>query len=437
MRCILGGFATSLALLFSLGCSTPSPMIQSPTAAGLKPSELVHSTDEGVDGHHEQVFHHLFALSENVRESQKPEVIPPKRSALILSGGGSYGAYTAGVLCGWTEAGNRPEFDVVTGVSTGALIAVFAFLGPDYDADLRRSYTTIGPANIYHKKSIALALFSDSLNDSKPLREQIEATISPDVVEQIAMAHRNGRRLYIGTTDLDGRRPVVWDMGAIAASDNPDRRELLCKLLLASAAIPAFFPVVEIPVVVDGKKYVERHVDGGLTQPLFFRPPSIPEDKRSAPLPEVLYGSDEYIIVAGKLYADPHPVRAQVLPIIGSSVTTFLHAQTRDTLVKLYMQTMLTGMKYHLAAIPSDFPAPLSPTDFNTVEMTKMFEEGRRQSLAGTVWRNTPPGVGGREELLQRTGTSLTVLRHRDHPNPTSEPAKNHDPIWRLADKRK
>jgi hypothetical protein len=125
------------------------------------------------------------------------------------------------------------------------------------------------------------------------------------------------------------------------------------------------------------------------------------------------------VIVAGKLYADPQPVKAQVLPIVGSSVITFLHAQTRDTLVKLYMQSMLTGMNYHLAAIPSDFSAPTSPTDFDPVGMTKMFEEGRRQSLAGTAWRNMPPGIGEREELLQRTGTSLTVLPHSGSRSPT------------------
>jgi predicted acylesterase/phospholipase RssA len=148
-------------------------------------------------------------------------------------------------------------------------VAVFAFLGPDYDNELRHSYTSVDSSDIYRKKPVAIALFTDSLNDSEPLLRQIESTITPTVVARIAEGHENGRRLYIGTTDLDGRRPVVWDLGAIAASGKPDSRELICKLLLASAAIPAFFPSVEIPVEVDGKKYLERHVDGGLTQPLF------------------------------------------------------------------------------------------------------------------------------------------------------------------------
>lgn len=398
---------------FIAGCATPEAL-KSPTAAGLRPCDLVHSPDEINDGSCHYELHQFFELGERVRESQRPETLPPKKSVLVLSGGGAFGAYSAGILCGWSESGTRPTFDTVTGVSTGALVAVFAFLGPEYDDELRRSYTEIDSAGIYRTKPIFVALLSDSLNDSKPLHKQIEEAITPEVVAKLAKAHAEGRRLYIGTTDLDGRRPVVWDLSAIAASGKPDSRELICNLLLASAAIPAFFPAVEIPIQVDGKKYVERHVDGGLTQPLFFRPPHIAEEDRSNPLPSMLYGSDEYVIVAGKLYADPYPVKPQVLPIVGSSVTTFLHAQTRDTLVKLYMQSMLTGMRYHLAAIPSDFVGLSSPIDFNPSGMTKLFEEGRKQALEGTVWRNMPPGIGEREGLLQRTGTSLTLLRHHD-----------------------
>jgi hypothetical protein len=199
-------------------------------------------------------------------------------------------------------------------------------------------------------------------------------------------------------------------------------------LVLASAAIPGFFPAVEIPVEIDGKQYVERHVDGGLTQPLFFRPPYIPPDQRHASFPELFYGSDEYVIVAGKLYADAQPAEPRVLKIVGTSVTTFLYAQTRDSLVKLYMQSLLTGMNYHLAAIPGDFPAPMSATDFQPAEMTKMFDEGRRQVLAGTAWRNMPPGVGGSgtEELLVRAGTSLTVVPHL----PPAAPPPAKQPGW-------
>jgi predicted acylesterase/phospholipase RssA len=405
----LARLALALAVFVPIGCAAPHADI-SPMAAGFKPVELVDPTSYGGEGA-PPVSRQMFALAERVRESQRPSVLPPKRSVLVLSGGGSFGAYTAGALCGWTEAGNRPQFDVVTGVSTGAIIAVFAFLGPDFDAELRRAYTTVKSSDVFRKKFLVSALYSNSLNDSEPLYQQIGATITPEVVERIAAEHKNGRRLYIGTTDLDGRRPVVWDLGAIAASGKAGSRALLCKLVLASAAIPGFFPAVDIPVEIDGKPYVERHVDGGLTQPLFFRPPFIPADKRSVPLPELFFGSDVYVIVAGKLYADAQPVKPQVVKIVRNSVTTFIYAQTRDALVKIYMQSMLCGMNYHLAAIPSDFAAPTSATDFQPAEMTRMFEEGRRQVTAGTAWRKMPPGVGGsgKEEQLQRSGTTLTV----------------------------
>ena len=404
--------AISLALCFSFGCVT-SRMSQSPTAAGIKPAELVDLTAYEKTGSPPLVFRQLFAQGERVRESQRPAVIPPKRTALVLSGGGSFGAYTAGVLCGWTEVGTRPQFDVVTGVSTGALVAVFAFLGPQYDEKLHLAYPTVKSKDIYRCKPLPWSLLSDSLNDSKPLLRQIHTIVTPEVVEQIAEAHECGRRLYIGTTDLDGHRPVIWDLGGIAASDKPDRRELICRLLLASAAIPGFFPTVEIPVVVDGKHYIERHVDGGLTQPLFFRPPYFPPEQCGvANLAELLYGSDEYVIVAGKLYADPQPVETRLLKVVGESVSTFLYAQTRDSLVKLYMQSLLTGMKYHLAAVPADFDAPMSGADFDPAAMTCLFEEGRRQVHCGTVWRHTPPGVAGGEELLQRAGTTLSVAPH-------------------------
>ena len=413
MRRVLSWFLISLAFVNIGGCVTPF-MGASPTAAGFKPADVVDLTAYGPNGAAPDIFRQIMILKKRLRESQKPKILPVKRTALLLSGGGSFGAYSAGVLCGWTETGTRPEFDVVTGVSTGALISVFAFLGSEYDCELRRFYTTSHSKDIYRKKLLPIALFSDSLNDSKPLLRQIETAITPEVVRKIAEGHQCGRRLYIGTTDLEGRRPIVWDLGAIAASDKSDRRELLCKLLLASAAIPGFLPAVEIPVEVDGKQYFEHHVDGGLTQPLFFRPPLIASANPSLPMSETLYGSDLFVIVAGKLFADPEPVKPRLLKIISNSLTTFIYAQTQDSLVKLYMQSLLTGMNYHLAAVPDGFVTRKSGTDFDPVEMTRLFEEGQRQTLTRTAWRNTPPGVAGGEGVIQRAGTTLRNVPHEE-----------------------
>lgn len=190
------------------------------------------------------VVRDLFRVGGRVRLAQRPAELPPKKTVLCLSGGRAFGAFQAGLLVGWTETGTRPAFDSITGVSTGALVAVLAFLGLEYDAELKRAYTASTTADIYRNKRTARGLLSGSLNDNGPLGRLIDGTITPAALDRIAEEHRRGRRLYIAT-DLDGRRPVVWDLGAIAAKGEPNARELVCKLLLASAAIPAFFSPVE------------------------------------------------------------------------------------------------------------------------------------------------------------------------------------------------
>jgi predicted acylesterase/phospholipase RssA len=387
-----------------IGCHTDSA--PTPTAAGLPPSTLIDPVGYG-DGPGLPVARDFFRVGERIRAAQRPAELPPRKSCLCLSGGGAFGAYQAGLLVGWTELGTRPDFDAVTGVSTGALVAALAFLGPDYDPELRRVYTTLKTEDIYTRKRGLRSLFSDSLADNAPLAKQIDRTLTPEAVARLAAEHRKGRRLYIGTTDLDGRRPVVWDLGAIAAREEPGARSLIARLLLASAAIPAFFPPVEVPIEVDGRPLVERHVDGGVTQNVFFRPPQVPPEFRTRPPAEFLFGSDLYVVVAGKLYADPEVVRPKVLKIAAGSVSSLIYAQTRVELVKLYTTTMITGMNYHLAAIPQDFAAPTDSTTFEPSAMERLFEEGRRQALTGTAWRSCPPGVGEGEDLSQRAGTRL------------------------------
>ena len=378
-----------------------------PVGAGLNPDELTDAAGYG-DGSGRPVVGGQEQVYARIRASQRPAELPPRKTCLALSGGGAYGAYQAGLLVGWTESGTRPEFDSVTGVSTGALVAGLAFLGPDYDGELRRVYTTLKTEEVYTKKRGLRGLLSDSLADNAPLARQIDDIVTPQVVCRFAAEHRKGRRLYVGTTDLDGRRAVVWDVGAVAARGDPDARELICKLFLASAAIPAFFPPVAIPVEVDGRRLVERHVDGGMTQNLFFRPPTVPAEYRSRPPADFLFGSDLYVVVAGKLYPDPEEVKLRTLKIASSSISTLIFAETQAELVKLFSLTLVAGMSYHLASLPQDFPAPAESTKFDPVEMTKMFDEGRRQAVTGTAWRATAPSVGEAEVLAQRSGTRLT-----------------------------
>jgi predicted acylesterase/phospholipase RssA len=268
-------------------------------------------------------------------------------------------------------------------------------------------YTTLRNENLFRYKSPFGALWSDSVAETGPLARKVEEIVTPEFLAAVAAEHARGRRLYVGTTELEGRRQVVWDMGAIAARGSPHDLGLFRNVLLASAAIPGFFPPVRIPVAVDGKLYEEWHVDGGVTAALFFRPPWVPPDRRADPAAASLANTDLYVLVAGKLYPDPDPVRPAALTIAATSVSALIHAQTRGDLGKLYLASVLTGMNYRVAAIPPAFRTMVSSTDFDPAEMTKLFDEGVRQALAGTAWRATPPGLEKGEGVTQRQGVQL------------------------------
>ena len=352
----------------------------------------------------------LLAFAEQARASRKPPVPFPRKSILVVTGGGSYGAYPAGVLVGWTATGTRPEFDVVTGISTGALLGAFAFLGPSEDGELQRCYTTLRDEDIYRRNRLIPALLSESFADTAPLAKLIERTASDERIARFAVEHQKGRRFYVGTTDLDARRAIVWDMGAIASRGTPESRDLFRKVLLASASIPGFFPPVRIPVTVDGRRYVERHIDGGTTSSMFFAPPGCRPRRADLP-PGWLHGSDIYILVAGKMYPDPAPVKARTIAIAGNAVSTIVYDQTRSDLHKLFLLSTMTGMSYNVSVIPRELESPLESTKFDPVEMKRLFCAGAEWARGGRKWRVTPPGYGPSEGAKYRAGTELTDTR--------------------------
>jgi predicted acylesterase/phospholipase RssA len=186
-------------------------------------------------------------------------------NALTLSGGGSKGAFGAGILASWTKAGNRPKFDIVTGISAGALIAPFAFLSPAYDEQIKEGFTTITDPQIYAEHTILGALAAGALASNAPLAKMLDEYITKDMLDLVARESSKGRRLFIGTTNLDADRAVIWDMGAIAASNRPDRLKLFKQVILASTSISGIFPPVQVEVTAAGKTYQEMHVDGRAT----------------------------------------------------------------------------------------------------------------------------------------------------------------------------
>ncbi|MBX9680992.1 MAG: patatin-like phospholipase family protein [Gemmataceae bacterium] len=348
-------------------------------------------------------------LEKIAKQEGKTQTKGKERSVLCLSGGGAHGAYTVGILSGWTERGDRPEFDVVTGISTGALIAPFAFLGPKYDHVPRTMYTNTRADQIYRSKPLSF-IFGEAIADNSPFAARLASVLTPEVMSDLADAYRAGRRCYVGTTENEGKRFVVWDLTAIAARGCPDDRQLIHKILMGSASPPGIFPSSKIEVMIDGVCHTERHVDGGVSLEVFFRPPYVkPEDQSNVALRD-LAGVKVYIVLAGKLYADPEVIQPRGFTQASKSVSTLIYAQTRGDVQRLYTQCVLTGMEFHLNAIPEAYVTPISSAEIDPVGMTQIFEEGRRVIQSKDPWRKTPPGFEANETPLARQGTILTHI---------------------------
>jgi predicted acylesterase/phospholipase RssA len=319
----------------------------------------------------------------------------PPADLLAVSGGGDKGAFGAGLLCGWTAAGNRPRFKAVTGVSTGALIAPFAFLGADFDHVLRTVYTSVKPADIAEKRSILAAIQNDGMADNRPLWSLISRFVDAGLLARIAEEHRNGRILLVGTTNLDARQPVIWDVGAIAASGDPKALDLVRKILLASAAIPGAFPPVMVPVQVDGKPFQEMHVDGGASAQVFLYPPRMLAAARA--MGEKVGGRSDgghvYIIRNSRLSATWAPVERRTISIAGRAIDSLIHTQGIGDLYRIYVTTQRDRLDFNLAYIDTDFQYEGEHEQFDTRYMNSLFEYGRRLGQQGYPWKKAPPGL--------------------------------------------
>jgi predicted acylesterase/phospholipase RssA len=332
----------------------------------------------------------LESITAEQLKAKLPASYERPHSYLAISGGGANGAFGAGLLAGWTAAGTRPEFNMVTGISTGALTAPFAFLGPTYDSKLEELYTTISTEDIARRRGILSAAFSDSVADSSPLRARIAKHIDATVVEAIAREHVRGRRLFIGTANLDAGRPVIWNIGAIAASDYPRRLELVHDVLQASAAIPVAFPPVVIPVVANGETYDEMHVDGGTASQVFVYPAAV-DWRRITRLLRVPGKPKVYVIRNSFLEPDYDGVRRHLLPIASRTIDSLIRTQGIGDLYQIHALCERDGNDFNLAHIPSDFTD--DPAEgFDPAYMGKLFQRGYQMARAGYEWKKTPPG---------------------------------------------
>lgn len=315
----------------------------------------------------------------------------PSANFLAISGGGENGAYGAGLLVGWTEAGTRPEFKLVTGVSTGALTAPFAFLGPAYDPQLKEVYTTISAKDVLEQRGFLAAVFNDAMADNAPLQLLVAKYVTEDMLEAIAAEHKKGRVLLIGTTNLDARRGVIWDIGKIAEYGGPGALELVRKLLVASAAIPGAFPPMMIDVEVNGTKYQEMHVDGGASAQVFVYPPQLHLAELSAES-GIKRERHMYIIRNARLDPDWADTERQTLTIAGRAVSSLIQTQGTGDLYRIYAIAERDGVDFNLAYIPASFDVPL-PEPFDRHYMEELFKLGYEQGRAGYQWQKEPPGL--------------------------------------------
>jgi predicted acylesterase/phospholipase RssA len=309
---------------------------------------------------------------------------------LAISGGGSNGAFGAGLLVGWSAAGTRPEFTMVTGVSTGALMAPFVFLGSKYDAQLKEMYTTHSTKDLLIKRNILNILTGSSAADTTPFKIMLAKYITPQVMDAIAVKHKNGQRLWIGTTNLDAKRPVIWNIGLIAASGQPGSLGLIHRIMLASASIPAAFPPVLIKVEADGKQYDEMHVDGGTASQVFLYPANL-DWKVVIKHFEVKGTPNAYVIRNSFINADWETVHPRIMNIASESIDSLIRTQGIGDMYRIYLDCQRDGINYNLAYIPENFDV-IPNEEFDPVYMGKLFERGYQLAESGYPWENTPPG---------------------------------------------
>jgi hypothetical protein len=307
---------------------------------------------------------------------------------LALSGGGAGGAFGVGVLKAWSDRGDRPEFDMVTGVSTGALIAPYAFLGPAYDKALVNLYTSGVAKELIHANFLPEGLLGASLLKQEPLRRMIEKNLTRDILEKIAAEHRKGRRLLVLTSNLDSQRAVIWNMGAIANSKRPDALKLFQDVILASASIPGVFPAVLIKAKAGGREFEEMHSDGGSASQIL----TIPEGWMTSsdrPLWPKARKITMYAIVNNSLMPEFATVKNNTFTVMARANSALVRSQTRSALIATYMYAQRNGIRFRVASI--DAQVEYSMIDpFNTNYMRAVFNLGYAKTASGRVWSDKP-----------------------------------------------
>ncbi len=327
---------------------------------------------------------------------------PPNPAAkplnvLCVSGGGKYAAFTAGVLNGWTATGERPTFDVATGISSGAPTALLAFLGPKYDPILSETFLSLKRTDLFTWRPVRGVLSGEGLMSSRPLEQLLARKVDPALLADLSAAHRSGRRLFIATSNVITHKLVVWDVGAIAYSGRPDAAALVRKVILAACSIPGLVPPVEFDVTVNGVRYTELHADAGNLAQVFVR--------TVGPLPP---DSAIWVLSAGKTHPDYDAKQPRILEAMVRAVSATLYALFRADTMKLYALCGVTRSKFRIQALPPEFAGRASSMVFDPVESERMYLVGYQMG-AGKSWETRPPDTGPGEVPPPRGGIEFTA----------------------------
>ena len=389
-------FVFSIALVALTGCATakrhavPENLASSAHLAGLDNVRLE------LDVSNTNVIHRFSEFLKGWNASGGAD---HRLNVLSLSGGGENGAYGAGLLCGWTEAKSRPQFDLVTGISTGSLIAPLAFLGTNFDPQLRHGYTEIKPSQVFLQRGFFGVLkHRDALADSAPLKQLIAEILGEKELAAIAREHRKGRRLLVMTTNLDAQKPVIWDIGAIACSSRTNALKVIHDVLLASSSIPVVFPPVLFHVEAGGAPYDELHVDGGVMAQVFGGMVLLTDAVQQNPGTV----TDFYLVRNGRLSPDYEATQRKLGSIAGRSISTMMKIQGVNDVMRLWALCRVKGGNFHYVSIPEDFQTELKEP-FDPEYMKALFKVGYDQGRNGVPWQRAPAGL---DEVEQRLGSA-------------------------------
>lgn len=319
-------------------------------------------------------------------------------NVLALSGGGAVGAFGAGALIGLSRRGERPDFQVVTGVSTGALIAPFAFLGPEWDAQLADAFSGNRSRSLLHSHWLR-GLLRPGAYEATPLAEMVDHYVTFQLLEAVAREAATGRLLEVATTDIDKEETVIWDLGAIASRGDESSRELFRDVLIASASVPGVFPPVLLHVRQGGITYDEMHVDGATTVPFIGAPESL--FFSSFQLTD-LSGGRIFILVNGRLASAPRTTPFSTIPILSRSFAAALRHMSRMQLASTAEFAETHGMELEFTAIPMDYPR-VNPLDFRPVTMRALFNYGMRCAEQRRLWTTVDEAVARADYAISHT----------------------------------